>query len=202
MLSEVSLFQTRSIPEVLTEALPVISTAITLGPQYAGGHVNNGIALVMQGQCELAAAEGRRAVSIDPNHAGAHLMLGNALSLTGRPREAIEAIHTGLRHDPHAPQGYIARQSLVMAYYFLREYENSFETAREVLRSYPDHPWADIWLAAALGQLGRLEEAGEALKKAMALKAFDSTVRRRPPYNRPEDHEHKLEGLRKAGWQG
>jgi adenylate cyclase len=201
MLSEVSLFQTRSVPEVLTEALPVIGKAITLGPQYAGGHVNNGIALVMQGQCELAAAEGRRAVSIDPNHAGAHLMLGNALSLTGRPREAIEAIRTGLRHDPHAPQGYIARQSLVMAYYFLREYENSVEAAREVLRSYPDHPWADIWLAAALGQLGRLDEAREALKKAVALRAFDTTVRRRPPYSRPEDHEHKLEGLRKAGWQ-
>jgi adenylate cyclase len=202
ILSEVSLFQTRSVPEALAEALPVIHQAIALGPQHAGGHVNNGIALVMQGQCELAVAEGRRAVSIDPNHAGAYLMLGNALCFSGQPREAIEATRTGLRHDPHAPQGYIARLSLVMAHYFLREYENAVVGAKEVLRSYPDHPWADIWLAAALGQLGRLEEAADALKKAMALKAFDLVVRRRPPYTRVEDHEHKLEGLRKAGWQG
>jgi adenylate cyclase len=201
MLSEVSLFQTRSVPEVLAEALPVIHEAIALGPQHAGGHVNNGIALVMQGQCELAVAEGRRAVSIDPNHAGAHLILGNALCFSGQPREAIEAVRLGLRHDPHAPQAYIARLSLVMAHYFLREYENAVEAAREVLRLYPDHPWADIWLAASFGQLGRLEEAGDALKKAMTLKAFDLTVRRRPPYTRVEDHEHKLEGLRKAGWQ-
>jgi len=201
MLSEVTLFQTRSVPEALAEALPVIYKAIALGPQHAGGHVNNGIALVMQGQCELAVAEGRRAVSIDPNHAGAHLLLGNALCFSGRPREAIESIRTGLRHDPHAPQGYLARLHLLMAHYFLREYENAAEVASEVLRSYPNHPWADIWLAAALGQLGRREAAGEALKKAMALKSFDLTVRRRPPYTRPEDHEHKLEGLRKAGWQ-
>jgi adenylate cyclase len=71
-----------------------------------------------------------------------------------------------------------------------------------VLRSYPGHPWVNIWLAAALGQLDRPDEAREALKNAMALKTFDLSARRRPPYTRPEDHEHKLEGLRKAGWEG
>jgi adenylate cyclase len=202
LLSEVSIFQTRSIPEALADALPVIQKAIALDPKHAGGHVNNGIALIMQGQCDLAVAEARRAVSVDPNLAGAHLILGNALCFSGRPREAVEAIRTGLRHDPHAQQGYFARLHLVMAHYFLREYENAAEAARETLRAYPNHPWADIWLAASLGQLGRLQEAADALKKAMALKSFDQTVRRRPVYTRPEDHEHKLEGLRKAGWQG
>src|SRR5581483_671565 len=168
MLTEVTLFQTRGVPEAIAEALPLV----------------------------------HKALAVDPNHAGAHLLLGNALCLSGRPREALEPIRSGLRHDPYTPQRYLARFHLVMAHYFLREYEDAVEVATELLRSYPNHPWADIWLAAALGQLGRLEEAGEALKKEMALKAFDSTVRRRPPYNRPEDHEHKLEGLRKAGWQG
>ena len=202
MLTEVTLFQTRSVPEVLTEALPVIRKAITVDPKHAGGHINNGIAFVMQGQCELAVAEARHALSIDPNHAGAYLMLGNALCFSGRPREALEATRAGLRHDPYAPQSYFPRSLLVTAYYFLREYENAVEAAREALRSYPGHPFVNIWLAAALGQLGRLGEAGEALKKAMALKTFDLSTRRRPPYTRPEDHEHRLEGLRKAGWQG
>jgi len=202
MLTEVTLFQTRGVPEAIAEALPLVHKAIAVDPKHAGGHINNGVALVMQGQCEAAVVEARRALSVDPNHAGAHLLLGNALCLSGRPREALEPIRSGLRHDPYTPQRYLARFHLVMAHYFLREYEDAVEVATELLRSYPNHPWADIWLAAALGQLGRLEEAGEALKKAMALKAFDSTVRRRPPYNRPEDHEHKLEGLRKAGWQG
>jgi hypothetical protein len=31
---------------------------------------------------------------------------------------------------------------------------------------------------------------------------FDLHVRQRPPWLRPEDHEHMLDGLRNAGWQG
>jgi adenylate cyclase len=27
-------------------------------------------------------------------------------------------------------------------------------------------------------------------------------VRNRVPWTRPEDHEHMLDGLRKAGWEG
>jgi adenylate cyclase len=58
-------------------------------------------------------------------------------------------------------------------------------------------------LAAALGQLGRTEEAREALEKAIAVApaSFDIYVRNRVPWMRPEDHAHMLEGLRKAGWR-
>jgi adenylate cyclase len=202
MLTEVVLFQTRSIPEALAEAMPLISKAIAVDPKHAGGHINSGIALIMQGQCELAVAEARHALSIDPNHAGAYLMLGNALCFSGRPREAIEALSAGLRHDPYAPQGYFPRGQLATAYYFLREYENAVEAAKQALRSHPAHPWVNIWLAAALGQLGRRDEARDALTKAMALKTFDLSTHHRPLYTRPEDQEHKLEGLRKAGWNG
>jgi adenylate cyclase len=202
MLTEVVLFQTRSVPEALADAMPVIRKAIAVDPKHAGGHINHGIALIMQGQCELAATEGRHALSIDPNHAGAYLILGNALCFSGQPREAIEAIRSGLRHDPYAPQGYFPRIQLVMAHYFLREYETAVETAKEALRAYPAHPWVNLWLAAALGQLGRMDEARDALMKARALKTFDLSTRVRPPYTRVEDHEHKLEGLRKAGWEG
>ena len=51
---------------------------------------------------------------------------------------------------------------------------------------------------------GRIEEAKEALETAIALApaAFDTYVRRRVPWQRPEDYAHMLEGLRKAGWEG
>jgi TolB-like protein/cytochrome c-type biogenesis protein CcmH/NrfG len=202
ILSEVGLFQTRPVSEALAEALPIIRKAIEVDPKHAGGHINSGIALFMQGRCELAVKEARHALAIDPNHAGAHFMLGNALCFSGHPREALEAIRIGLRLDPYAPQTYLPRSQIVTAHYFLREYDKAVEAAREALRSYPAHPFVNIWLAAALGQLGRLGEAGEALKIAMTLKsAFELSTRSRPPYLRPEDHEHRLEGLRKAGWQ-
>ncbi len=59
------------------------------------------------------------------------------------------------------------------------------------------------WLAAALGQLDRTDEAREALHTAMTTspKAYDRFVGNRVPWHRPEDYEHMLDGLRKAGWQ-
>jgi adenylate cyclase len=55
--------------------------------------------------------------------------------------------------------------------------------------------------AAALGQTGRIEEAKEALGKAITIApaAFDMYVRGRVPWQRPEDYAHMIEGLRKAG---
>jgi adenylate cyclase len=47
---------------------------------------------------------------------------------------------------------------------------------------------------------GALAEAERAL--AMAPASFDIYLRQRPLWQRPEDHAHMLEGLRKAGWQG
>ena len=44
----------------------------------------------------------------------------------------------------------------------LREYETAVETAKETLLLYPAHPFVNIWLAAALGQLGRQDEARDA----------------------------------------
>jgi tetratricopeptide (TPR) repeat protein len=93
---------------------------------------------------------------------------------------------------------------LAAGLYFSREYEASITAAKRAIRSYPDYPGPYRWLAAALGQAGRTEEAKEALARAVAvaLASFDMHVRARPPWFRPEDHAQMLEGLRKAGWEG
>jgi hypothetical protein len=61
-----------------------------------------------------------------------------------------------------------------------------------------------VWLAAALGQLGRVEAAQQAMQMAAGLspQSFEFYVRNRPAWHRPENYEHMLEGLRKAGWWG
>jgi adenylate cyclase len=86
---------------------------------------------------------------------------------------------------------------VALGLYFSREYE----AAKRGIRSYPDFPSTYRWLAAALGQIGRTAEAKEALEKAIAVApaSFDTFVRRRVPWNRPKDHAHMIEGLRKAG---
>jgi hypothetical protein len=64
--------------------------------------------------------------------------------------------------------------------------------------TFPSLPY----LAAALGQLGRVEEAKIALKQAIAIASnwFDMYVSDRAPWWRLEDHAQMVDGLRRAGW--
>jgi len=91
-----------------------------------------------------------------------------------------------------------------MGSYLCRDYEAAIEAAKRAIRDYPASPNAYRWLAAALGQVGRIEEAKEALEKAIALApaGFNMYVRQRVPWHRPEDYAYMLDGLRKAGWEG
>jgi adenylate cyclase len=98
----------------------------------------------------------------------------------------------------------VGLQQIVAAHYFCCEYEAAIGAAKRVIRSYPEYPLPHRWLAAALGQLDRTEEARRALDKAIAIApaSFDLYIRGRAPWWRSEDHAHVLEGLRKAGWKG
>ena len=89
-----------------------------------------------------------------------------------------------------------------ISYYLERDYLSAFEKLKQVTTRHPDFPLPNRFLAASLGQLGHLDEARAALRQCIAVSptSFDFYVRSRPPWFRPEDHEHMLEGLRKAGW--
>ena len=56
---------------------------------------------------------------------------------------------------------------MAIGFYFCREYETAAEVAKQAIRSNPDYPLTYRWLAAALGQIGQIEEAKESLQKAI-----------------------------------
>ncbi len=93
---------------------------------------------------------------------------------------------------------------IALAHYFCRDHEAAIEAANRAIRLFPDFPSPYRWLAAALGELGRTTEAKAALEKAIAVSpdSFELQVHERPPWFRPEEHAHMLDGLRKAGWEG
>jgi adenylate cyclase len=198
-----ALYQKMSVAEALSELLPATQRALTLDPLCPAGHVSMGLGRFWQGDHEGTLAAARQAIAISPNYAVAHHVFGLALIFSGRPREALGPIRRAIRLDPRDPLRALRLSQIANAHYFLREYAAAIEVAKEALRSYPDHPWAHRWLAAALGQANRLDEAKQALQRAIALapKQFDMFARQRAPWFRVEDYEHMLEGLRKAGWE-
>jgi adenylate cyclase len=156
------------------------------------------------GQHEAALQLADRAISINPNDFGAYLARGRALALGGRPAEAKEPLLTALRLSPRDPLRVYALNTLLFAHYLSGNYVEAVRLGQSAVREYPDYPNPHRWLAASLGQLNRTDEAREALRQAIAtLPAwFEFIVHQRQPWYRPEDYEHLLDGLRKAGWQG
>jgi adenylate cyclase len=204
ILAEASMYQKRSVSEAADEALEVARRAISLDPNDAVAHSRLGVALALKGDSIGGLAEVRRALSISPNSASAFGDLGTVLLISGNPREAVDALHEALRRDPCDPFRFTRLPQIALCHYHLHEYDEAVEVAKATIRSYPDHPWVYYRLAAALGQLGRADEARDALQKALTLapKAFNIIVRSRPVWIHPKDHEHLLDGLRKAGWEG
>jgi adenylate cyclase len=151
-----------------------------------------------------ASERAERALSAAPNDAVAWIAKARILLFSGKAQEACIANQTALRLSPVGPTNWIILSGLTISQYFVQDYDAAAEMARRSIRDHPEYASPYRWLAAALGQLGWTDEAAAALRKAIEVsrQSFEFYVHGRPPWFRPEDHEHMLDGLRKAGWQG
>ncbi|MGC1412217.1 MAG: winged helix-turn-helix domain-containing protein [Acetobacteraceae bacterium] len=144
------------------------------------------------------------ALALNPNSSWANAVKGALLLFSCQPSQARNALSTALRLDPRGPISVLPVTQIAVSYYFEHDYPQAAEWARRAVSRYPESPLAYKWMAAALGQLGRIDEAAEMLQRTINLSpsSFDLYVRNCPPWVRPEDHQHMLDGLRKSGWQG
>jgi adenylate cyclase len=194
----------RTQSEIENSTFALARRAVTLDGNDAEARTCFAEQLMRRGDYEGALAELELALAISPNLASAYGVLGAVLMWSGDPRKGRAALEKSIRLDPRNPNMTLRLLDVTISYYLSREYDAAVEAAKRGIRSYPDYSNMYRWLAAALGQTGRIDEANEALAKAIAIAptAFDMFVRRRVPWHRPEDHAHMLEGLRKAGWEG
>ena len=175
--------------------------AVRLDANDAEARVCLGFMLMWQGNLEAAFAESEAALALSPNLANAHGLRGSVLNWSDQWATARIALERSIRLDPRNPNLAYRYNAVTIGYYLSGEYSAAIEAAHRTIRSYPDREQDYRWLAAALGQLGRVDEAKEALEKAIATApaSFYRFVRTRVPWHRPEHYAHMLEGLRKAG---
>jgi adenylate cyclase len=157
---------------------------------------------VEQGSGAISALSATLAHS--PNAAWAHGINGMILVQLGQCVEGRESLLTAERLNPRDPSASLFPAHFPTSYYYERDYAHAVDSAKAVVERYPNDGRAYRWLAAALGQLGRVDEAREALHKAIQVspESFTQHVRSRPAFHLAENYQHMLEGLRKAGWQG
>ena len=196
-------FQTMTLDGAAQTASIHARKAVELDPADADAHASLAATLLMQGDMDNALAIARRALSLNPNCAHARWALGAVLVFTRRMADGRQALADYERLSPRDANIIAAHRQIAISYYLEGDYARCVEAAQRQLSARPDITVTYRWLAAALGQLGRTEQARAALARALGPPMHDPAVygRNRVPWMRPEDHEHLLEGLRKAGWQ-
>ena len=180
----------------LIRARESAQTAIRLDPRDAYGYFACAGASLYLGDHGAALSEARVAVSLNANCAPAHVRLGQALIFGGRPAEAIAPLERGMRLSPYDSQLGVMLESLALAHYLVRDYEAAITAARAAM--HQTYAARSTVLAAALAQLGRLDEARATLPPKWNPTAGSFQRPLAAPYADPTAAEHLRAGVRLA----
>jgi adenylate cyclase len=204
-LNEITLFRPQMRAVNLPLALEHASRAVAIDATDAAGHAALARALWISGRHAEAIAKADLAVSLDPSSAAAHGARGGARLWGGFPRDAVEPLRIAMRLSPLDPLTPLWTHFTARALYWSADYEGSIAVASQLRQSHPNFRQPYNTLIAALGQMGRSDDAravmddaldrfGDAFLSLMSLPLNDLRELR------PEDRQHLIEGFAKAGF--
>jgi adenylate cyclase len=184
------------------EAYELAQRAVALDARYPVARFVLGLVCAWTGRSDRALTEYREAGNLNPSYAVAHVMLGHMLAYTGHPEETVPLVEKGIRLSPSDPRLFMWLPALACAHYQLRNYEESVVAGRRSWTLNRNWPLGLTHAAAALAQLGRIEEAQAALADLKGLDPNLSFVRTtlQRLYAYQAGIDHLLDGLRKAGF--
>jgi adenylate cyclase len=156
---------------------------------------------ILRGQRQYSAslAHCQQAMALNPNDADGAAHMGNLLVLSGQFLEALDWMQKAIRLNPLHPAWYL--YAVGEAHYGARQYEQALAPLQEAVNRFPTFITPRRHLAATYAQMGRLDEARVQIAK---IRELDPSInvnlyRGTLLYENPDDLEHYLDGLRKAG---
>ena len=126
---------------------------------------------LLQGEHEAAIAAADTAIDLNPNLALAHFGRAHALWHAGRPTEAVTSHDEAMRLSPHDPMMWAYMASKAIALVMLGEMEEAVALSRKSQQQTNAAIFAHLAEISALGHLGRLEDAQDAIRRAQKAKA-------------------------------
>ncbi len=147
---------------------------------------------------EALAAE-TRCRALDPNFPQGRAQRGFILHYAGRSAEAIDELMQAIRLDPLTPD--VFQHTLAQCHFALGNDEEAARVLRRRITRRPNTDISRVLLAAALGHLGRHEDARREWARAKAINPRYSLRQKRAllPYREPAVLDRMAEGLAKAG---
>jgi adenylate cyclase len=172
---------------------------VALDPTVPFGHKALCTAVGFGRDFERARQAIDQALELAPNDADALVTRGAVLIFGGDPAAGIPDIERGRRLDPAGTLN--AMHLLGLGHLLLGNYETAAAYFRERILLVPETDFSRAFLAAALGHLGRGEEARRVWGEIETVNPDYSFARHRSrmPFVNPADGERIAEGLRKAG---
>ncbi|MEJ2122734.1 MAG: tetratricopeptide repeat protein, partial [Alphaproteobacteria bacterium] len=154
----------------LSRALSEARAAVAADERDAFGHEVLARILLIHGDHDASIAAHETSLVLNPNYANAHYGLAFALCFTGQPEDAIRELDEAQRLSPHDPLlwAFTAIKSFAMA--LQRRYEDALVWARRAQQWPNATVWAYFTEVVPLVELGRIEEARQAMDRAIEIK--------------------------------
>ena len=189
----------------LATAEAKLTKALSSAPDHALGHMLLGFVDIMTKRAVEGIAECEHALALDRNLAFAHHNIGFGKIFIGRAEEMDAHIGEALRLSPRDTMAYSWMTNAGLAKNHIGNWEQAVAWFRRSIEANRNYPPAYFNLAAALAQLGRLDEAHSAVRAGLALNPAYNVARRLAFWTAMSDNPRYLaqlepifEGMRKA----
>jgi tetratricopeptide (TPR) repeat protein len=153
----------------LATARAALTKAFSLAPGHALAHLFLGRLLIFSNHGHQAIAECERALALDRNLATAHAIIGMAKIFTGRSEETEAHVREALRLSPRDTFAFSWIATAGVAKLYLGDDEEAVAWLRRAIQTNRNLPNAHFYLAAALANLGQLNEAQAAAVAGLAI---------------------------------
>ena len=183
-----------------------LTKALSSVPDHALGHSYLGIVYIFTKRAAEGIAECEHALALDRNLAHGHHAIGVGKIFIRQAEETEAHIGEALRLSPRDTTAYTWMGIAGLAKLHLGSWEQAVAWFRRTIEANRNFPHAYFWLAAALAQLGRLDEARSAVKAGLALNPTYTISRASALWTAMSDDPTYLaelgpifEGMHKAG---
>jgi TolB-like protein len=143
--------------------------ALSIAPENALAHLCLGVVQTFTKRAAQGIPELERALAIDRNLAAAHAYIGLAQNFVGRGEETAGHIEDALRLSPRDTAVCLWRAFNGSAKVFIAKNEEAVGELRRAIEANGNFAVAHFYLAVALAELGRLDEARLEARKGLSM---------------------------------
>jgi adenylate cyclase len=193
-------FDLPGFDEPLETALTYARRGAALAPDSQLARTILAYVYLLRGERELFAEEADAALDLNPNSPNFSGTIGYLLACAGECDRGFALLQRAIGLNPCHPRWF--HHGLFIIHFQRKQYQEALEEAEKV--GHKVAFWDPVLRAAALGKLGRLQEASASVQELRRIKPdFERRVREFLPRTAtsPEIWDDFLDGLRKAGLQ-